>query len=128
MSDAADDAATRLAGDRPAFAEPWEAQAFAMAVELNRAGLFTWTEWADALARAIASAQAGGDPDRGATYYRHWLAALESIVVAKGAARPEDLSRYAHAWTHAAGRTPHGEAITLDEGDFHGSEPIAPAR
>lgn len=115
MSDAA---STPLAHDGPAFAEPWEAQAFAMAVELNRAGVFTWTEWADALAVAIASAQAEGDPDDGATYYRHWLAALESIVVAKGAASGESLSRHVNAWRNAASRTPHGAAIALAASDF----------
>lgn len=104
--------------DRPAFAEPWEAHAFAMAVALNGDGLFTWTEWADALAAAIALAQAGGDPDTGASYYRHWLSALESIVAAKGAANGEELSRYAHAWQHAAARTPHGAPIALEARDF----------
>ena len=56
------------------FAAPWEAQAFAMAVRLHEAGHFTWTEWAERLAEEIKRAQAAGDPDRGDTYYRHWLA------------------------------------------------------
>ena len=32
--------------DGPVFREPWEAQAFAMAVSLHERGLFTWPEWA----------------------------------------------------------------------------------
>ena len=72
----------------PVFREPWEAQAFAMAVELNQRGVFTWTEWAAALAAEIKAAQAAGDPDSGETYYRHWLAALEKLVGAEGAGRP----------------------------------------
>ena len=82
--------------DGPVFREPWEAQAFAMALRLHERGLFTWTEWAAALASEIKRAQACGDPDSGETYYRHWLATLEKLVAAKGVAtlrRPASLSR-----------------------------------
>ena len=33
----------------PVFAEPWQAQAFALAVKLSEPGHFTWKEWAAAL-------------------------------------------------------------------------------
>ena len=104
--------------DGPVFREPWEAQAFAMALALHERGLFTWVEWADALSRQIVSAQAAGDPDTGNTYYRHWLAALESLVAAKGASSTEELTTYAQAWEHAADRTPHGQPIVLRAADF----------
>ena len=68
------------------FREPWEAQAFAMALALHERGLFTWPEWAATLAEEIKRAQAAGDPDTGETYYRHWLAALERLVAEKGVA------------------------------------------
>lgn len=102
----------------PVFREPWEAHAFALALSLHQRGLFTWVEWADALARQIATAQACGDGDHGDTYYRHWLAALETLVAAKGASSSGELSRYRHAWGRAAGRTPHGLAIELQRRDF----------
>ena len=105
-------------GDAPAFAEPWQAHAFAMVVQLHERGLFTWREWADTLAECIAAAQAAGDADRGDTYYAHWLAALERIVARKGASSVGELSRYAAAWDHAADRTPHGQAIELRDEDF----------
>jgi nitrile hydratase accessory protein len=66
--------------DGPVFNEPWEARAFAMVLALHERGLFTWAQWAEALSRQIALAQAAGDPDHGATYYQHWLLALESLV------------------------------------------------
>ncbi len=75
----------------PVFREPWEAQAFALVVALHQAGHFTWTEWVDAISAEIRQAQADGDPDLGATYYRHWLAALEKIVVARQLADDADL-------------------------------------
>ena len=104
--------------DGPVFRAPWEAQAFAMALALHQRGLFTWVEWADALAREIVAAQAAGDADLGDTYYSHWLSALESLVAATGASSVEELARYQRAWDHAADRTPHGKPIELLAGDF----------
>jgi nitrile hydratase accessory protein len=102
----------------PVFREPWEAQAFAMALALYDRGLFTWPEWAATLAAEIRRAQAVGDPDTGETYYRHWLNALERLVAEKGVANREMLTRYYKAWDHAADRTPHGKAIELRSEDF----------
>jgi len=104
--------------DGPVFREPWEAQAFAMALSLYDRGLFTWKEWAAALADEIKLAQAGGDPDTGTTYYRHWLATLEKMVAAKGVTTTATLHRYRDAWDHAADRTPHGKPIELRPEDF----------
>ncbi len=105
-------------GEGPVFREPWEAQAFAMAVALHRRGLFGWDEWATMLGEEIKAAQRAGDPDTGETYYRHWLAALERIVARKGIAGPATLARYHDAWERAADRTPHGAPIELREEDF----------
>ena len=93
------------------FAAPWEAQAFAMAVALQQRGLVTATEWADALGAQIA----GGETT--ATYYEHWLAALEGVV-ANHLADPATLARYHDAWARAADRTPHGSPIELRPADF----------
>jgi nitrile hydratase accessory protein len=106
--------------DGPVFREPWEAQAFAMALSLHARGVFTWAEWAEALGGEIKRAQAAGDPDTGETYYRHWLATLERLVAAKGVASSETLDRYRNAWDHAADRTPHGSPIVLKVEDFSG--------
>ena len=104
--------------DGPVFREPWEAQAFAMALSLHELGLFTWKEWAAALADEIKLAQANGDPDTGTTYYRHWLATLEKLIAEKGVATLEIQHRYRDAWDHAADRTPHGAPIELRPEDF----------
>jgi nitrile hydratase accessory protein len=104
----------------PVFREPWEAHAFAMAVALHDAGLFTWGQWATVLGDEIKRAQAAGDPDTGETYYRHWLAALERVVTAKGVTTAEALARCQNAWDRAADRTPHGMPIVLTPQDFRG--------
>jgi len=104
----------------PVFREPWEAQAFAMTLRLYQRGLFTWPEWAEALAAEIGRAQEAGDPNTGGTYYRHWLAALERIVADKGVTDGATLDRYRFAWRRAADRTPHGQPIVLAPDDFAG--------
>jgi nitrile hydratase accessory protein len=102
----------------PVFREPWEAQAFAMALALHRRGLFTWSEWAATLADEIERAQAAGDPDTGDTYYRHWLNALERLVAEKGVADRRTQTRYRDAWERAAEATPHGKPIELKPEHF----------
>jgi nitrile hydratase accessory protein len=102
----------------PVFREPWEAQAFAMALALHQRGLFTWSEWAQTLGDEIKRAQEAGDPDTGETYYRHWMATLERLVSEKGVADRDMLARYRNAWDHAADRTPHGQPIELRPDDF----------
>lgn len=107
--------------DGPVFREPWEAQAFAMALRLHEQGVFTWTEWAETLAGRIAAAQDAGDPDLGDTYYRHWLTALESLVAKKGVGSAAELDRWRLAWQRAAERTPHGRPIELTAADLAAS-------
>lgn len=90
----------------PVFAEPWEAQAFAMAVKLAEAGYFTWSEWAEALGAEIAA-----HPEE--SYYGCWLAALESLAERKGLTRPDERLRRIEAWDRAAKATPHGRPVEL---------------
>ena len=97
----------------PVFREPWEAQAFALAIDAHARGLFTWPEWAAELSAQIKAAQLAGDPDTGETYYRHWLAALEALTVRKGAVSRAQLEQVQAAWDRAAHATPHGQPVVL---------------
>ena len=103
---------TTLTQPEPVFQEPWQAQAFALAVKLSGLGYFTWKEWADALAAEIKSAE----PDDGSKYYEHWLRALERLVAAKGLTTPEALQTRKEAWADAFRHTPHGHPVTLNPG------------
>jgi nitrile hydratase accessory protein len=105
-------------GDGPVFDAPWQAQAFAMTLALYEQGLFTWPEWAQALAARIQASPAQAGEEAGAAYYRQWLETLEGIVAAKGASSAAELQRYRQAWDHAADRTPHGQPIALAPQDF----------
>jgi len=96
--------------DGPVFAEPWQAQAFALAVKLSEQGHFTWKEWAAALADELKAAE----PDDGSRYYEHWLAALERLVIAKGLSNPAAMLERKQAWADAYRHTPHGKPVELD--------------
>jgi nitrile hydratase accessory protein len=97
----------------PVFAEPWQAQAFALAVRLSQEGHFTWKEWTTALASELAAAAARGEPDDGSRYYDHWLAALETLVQSKGLVDRTALAARKEAWADAYRHTPHGKPVEL---------------
>jgi nitrile hydratase accessory protein len=97
----------------PVFAEPWQAQAFALAVKLSEAGYFTWKEWAAALAAELTAAADRGEPDDGSRYYEYWLATLERLVTAKGLTDFAALAERKEAWADAYRHTPHGKPVEL---------------
>jgi nitrile hydratase accessory protein len=97
----------------PVFAEPWQAQAFALAVKLSEQGHFTWKEWAAGLAEELQAAARRGEPDDGSRYYEHWLTALERLVTAKGLTDQDALLTRKEAWAAAYRATPHGTPIEL---------------
>lgn len=92
----------------PVFAEPWQAQAFALAVKLSEQGHFTWKEWAAALSEELAR-----EPDDGSRYYEFWLAALERLVASKNLSTPTELLTRKEAWADAYRHTPHGQPVHL---------------
>jgi nitrile hydratase accessory protein len=95
--------------DGPVFEEPWQAQAFAMAVRLHEEGHFEWSEWASELGRQISSDEAGHDGG----YYEHWLSTLEVMVVSAGLSSDSELAERRDAWQRTAATTPHGQPIEL---------------
>lgn len=93
----------------PVFAEPWQAQAFALTLKLHEAGAFTWPEWAQALSEELAR-----DPhDDGARYYDHWVAALERLATERDLAAADELAARKTAWAEAYRHTPHGKPVQL---------------
>src|SRR5262249_44630561 len=99
--------------DGPVFAEPWQAQAFAIAVKLSEQGHFTWKEWAAALADELKAASDRGEPDDGSHYYEHWLTALERLVAEKGLSNLQAIIERKEEWAAAYRHTPHGKPVEL---------------
>lgn len=104
--------------DEPVFSEPWQAEAFAMTVALHERGLFSWSEWAEALSAEVKKPDAAED---GSDYYERWLGALEKLVAAKGVAGKSEVDAVAAAWERAAHATPHGKPIVLENDPRHHS-------
>ncbi len=100
----------------PVFAEPWQAQAFALAVNLSEQGLFTWNEWAEMLGAELKAAADRGEPDDGSHYYEHWLAALERLLTAKRVFDRAALDQREEAWADAYRHTPQGKPVMLSAG------------
>ena len=100
----------------PVFAEPWEAQAFALAVQLSAQGYFAWKEFAAVLADELKAATGRGEPDDGSHYYQHWLAALERLAAAKGLTDQSAMLARKEAWADAYRHTPHGKPVELGAG------------
>ena len=117
----ANDAAERFATspllprdeEGPVFAEPWQAQAFAIAVHLSAEGYFTWTEWTTALGEQLQAAVRRSEPDDGTRYFEHWIAALEHLVADKKLTYLSALSERKEAWADAYRNTPHGQPVEL---------------
>jgi nitrile hydratase accessory protein len=97
----------------PVFAEPWQAQAFALAVKLSEQGHFTWKEWVATLADELKAADDRGEPDDGTRYYEFWLAALERLVTEKGLTDREAMHERKAAWADAYRHAPHGKPVEL---------------
>ena len=97
----------------PVFAEPWQAQAFAIAVQLSAEGYFTWPEWTTALGAQLQVAVECGEPDDGSRYFEHWLAAIEHLVAEKKLTDLNALRERKEAWVDAYRHTPHGRPVEL---------------
>jgi nitrile hydratase accessory protein len=95
----------------PVFAEPWQAQAFALTLQLQATGLFTWAEWAEALGSEIREHLAHGGCTDGSDYYERWSEALEHLVIAKGVSSHAALDETSASWVRAAEATPHGMPV-----------------
>ncbi len=99
--------------DLPPFAEPWEAQAFALTLQLYEAGHFTWREWADTLGEVLKEADTANPSDDGSDCYRHWLVALERLTDAKNLSTSTERADRKQAWATAYATTPHGKPVSL---------------
>ncbi|WP_307233410.1 nitrile hydratase accessory protein [Pararhizobium capsulatum] len=95
----------------PVFAEPWQAEAFAMTVRLHERGVFSWSEWAEVLSQELYRPGRCAD---GSDYYECWVAALSRILAELSIVRGDDLDHLTAAWQRAAEATPHGKPILLE--------------
>ena len=103
-----------------AFAAPWHAEVFALAVHLNEAGHFCWAEWSRCFGKNLtgtrsnmASGDGGQELDGSEDYYQIWLQTLIEIMHEKGIVDLETLDALKVQWIDAYAQTPHGHPVTL---------------
>lgn len=101
----------RSAQGAPVFAEPWQAQAFALTVHLHERGVFDWREWAACLSRRV---HEEGRAQDGSDYFEAWVGALCDLLEQKGVADAATVLDMQLSWQRAAIATPHGQPIELD--------------
>ncbi|WP_432343445.1 nitrile hydratase accessory protein [Shinella yambaruensis] len=109
----------------PVFAEPWQAQAFAMTVRLHERGVFTWGEWAEALSREVHRPGRAAD---GADYFDCWVAALSSLLAVRGVASEAEQAALSDRWARAAEATSHGKPIRLENAMDQDQSPFGSCR
>ena len=77
------------------FSAPWEARAFALALGLSEAGLFSWDEFRARLVEEVRVSDRVRERDGTANhgeYYQHFLRALERTITDKGIASADEIT------------------------------------
>ena len=100
----------------PAFDDAWQAELLALAYALSEKGVFTPTEWSEALGAELRQASARGEPDDQNTFYGAALSALEWLILRDGRVTVEALVGRTEQWRRAYLKTPHGKPVELSAG------------
>ena len=98
---------------RPAFNEPWQAEAYALVQVLIETGRISPQGWATAFGAALRQAATDGEPDSSETYYAALSKALERALVAGGTVQDIEVGQRVDDWRAAYNRTPHGKPVRL---------------
>ena len=101
----------------PVFDEAWQAQALAIADTLVQNGLFSASEWSQALGDELAAAAADNASDNQETYYACVLNALEKLVARHSEIDREAMLGKRKDWEQAYLSTPHGQPVMLPDDD-----------
>ncbi len=100
----------------PAFSEPWQAEAFALTIQLSRAGHFTWNDWVSTFSAEITASPQTADEDINTAYYRQWMQALEKIIAARALITATEAADYEEHWRRSYFHTEHGKPVEFRKG------------
>ncbi|AHD00253.1 nitrile hydratase accessory protein [Leisingera methylohalidivorans] len=102
-----------ISAPEPVFAEPWHAQVFALTVQLNEAGRFTWADWVQRFSATLKRHGLNRELDGGEDYFRAWLETLEQVLADDGTASRAEAEGMRSRWEEAYLSTPHGAPVHL---------------
>lgn len=108
--------------DEPAFHEPWQAQALAMANLLLQSGAISGSGWAEALGTELRGPLSDGGQDDAQAYYSAVVRALERVLTEGKKVSHAELHLRRHEWEHAYLDTPHGQPVVLKGGRVENKE------
>jgi len=97
----------------PAFDEAWQAEALAIADTLVQNGMFTASDWSQALGGALQLAAAAAAADDQQTYYQCVLSALETLIARHSEIDHQAMEGKRRDWEQAYLATPHGQPVRL---------------
>lgn len=115
--------------ERLAFAEPWNARAFALVLALSERGLFTLKDFQAELIASIGGHEKTGCITTDEEYYTHWIEALTALLQRRellSADAVQDMERRLLAIAAATREHQHDAAYGPD-GRLH-VEPLAVVR
>jgi len=94
------------------FSEPWQAELFAITLNLYQRGIFDWDDWTECLGRNLEIKKNKGKDDL-ANYFSSWLHALEEKLLEKKVTELKNIKNIENAWRDAFSKTPHGKKVEI---------------
>ncbi len=92
------------------FSEPWQAELFAITLNLHEKGLFNWNSWTEKLGSSL-KRDNNNSKDNLEYYFLSWLSALEGILLEKKVTELAKIAMIEKAWKEAISKTPHGTKV-----------------
>jgi len=113
------------------FDEPWESRAFGLAVALTENGTYLWEDFRVRLIGEIEHWEHEQNDDGDATdqaeqdwsYYRHWLASLERVLLERGLISVDELAERERVLA-AADDHDHGQMHDHDHDHAHATREV----
>ena len=94
------------------FSDPWQAELFAITLNLYQRGIFDWDDWTECLGRNLKSGKNKGKDDL-TNYFSNWLYALEEKLLEKEVTEINKIKNIENAWRDALSKTPHGQKVKI---------------
>ena len=100
------------------FAEPWQAELFAITLNLHEKGLFNWDSWTKKLGGSLKRDKNKSKDDL-EHYFLNWLSVLEETLLEKKVTELTKIMTIEKAWRDAISKTPHGKKVEIPDKVLH---------
>ena len=96
------------------FSEPWQAELFAITLNLHEKGLFNWNSWTKKLGSSL-KRDNNNSTDNLEYYFLSWLSALEETLLEMKITELTKIASIEKAWKDAISKTPHGKKVEISD-------------